>query len=177
MKNQVAKVVESYNRLPVKTKRIVTIGVGIAVVLVLKKVYDFFLRDDISVYKQNKQLTNNVDQEIAKWRIKGLSPTYPESQYNLTANQIYDGMRYAAGDDYGNVETNLKKMNNNLDVAMLVKAFGFRQDYLFGIPEGEPKDLFTFVKSELGNEYFGITSYRLKNINANWKGKGITYTI
>jgi hypothetical protein len=109
--------------------------------------------------------------------MKGLSPTYPDSQYNLTANQIYDGMRYAAGDDYGSVETNLKKMNNNLDVAMLVKAFGFRQDYLFGIPEGEPKDLFTFVKSELGNEYFGITSYRLKNINANWKGKGITYII
>jgi len=177
MKNQVAKVVESYNRLPVKTKRIVTIGVGIAVVLVLKKVYDFFLREDISVYRQNKQLTSNVDQEIAKWRMKGLSPTYPDSQYNLTANQIYDGMRYAAGDDYGSVEKNLKKMNNNLDVAMLVKAFGFRQDYLFGIPEGEPKDLFTFVKSELGNEYFGITSYRVKNINANWKGKGITYII
>lgn len=177
MNNPAKKIVETYKRLPNKTKKVVMIGVGIAAVIVLKKVYDFFLRDDISVYRRNKLLANNVGDEIAKWKMRGLSPTYPESQYGIFANQIYDGMRYVAGDDYDKVESNLKKMNNNLDVAMLIKAFGFRQDYAFGVPTGEPKDLFTFVNSELGNEYGGLWSGRVKGINSDWKKKNITYTI
>ena len=60
---------------------------------------------------------------------------------------------------------------------MLIKAFGFRQDYAFGVPTGEPKDLFTFVNSELGNEYGGLWSGRVKGINSDWKKKNITYTI
>jgi len=66
-------------------------------------------------------------------------------------------------------------MNNDIDVAKLIKAFGVRQDYAFGVPTGSPKDLITFVNSELGDDYGGLTRYRVDAVNANWKKKGIKY--
>lgn len=86
-------------------------------------------------------------------------------------------MRFAVGDDYATVESTMKKMQNDLDVAKLIQAFGTRQDYAFGIPTGNPMDLFTYVQKELGNDWGGLTNYRVKNINADWKKKGITYQI
>jgi hypothetical protein len=103
--------------------------------------------------------------------------SFPESAYSTFANTIYNGMRYCAGDDYGTVETTLKKMKNDLDVAKLIKAFGKRQDYCFGIPASGELDLFTYVQKELGNDWGGLTNYRVKNINADWKKKGIKYEI
>ena len=44
----------------------------------------------------------------------------------------------------------MKKMINDLDVAKLIKAFGKRPDYCFGIPTGE-FDLITYVQKELGS--------------------------
>jgi hypothetical protein len=107
---------------------------------------------------------------------KGLKATYPDSNYIGFASTIYEGMRYCVGDDYGTVETTLKKMKNDIDVAKLIKAFGMRQDYCVGIPESAPKDLFQFVQSELGNELM-VTNYRIKRINEDWKKKGITYQL
>jgi hypothetical protein len=67
-------------------------------------------------------------------------------------------------------------MNNNLDVALLIKAYGFRQRYCFGIPAEGIMDLFTSVQAELGEEW-GFTNYRVDNINNAWARKGITYRI
>ena len=66
-------------------------------------------------------------------------------------------------------------MKNDLDVNYLVKAFGKRQGYCFGIPEGGLRDLFTFVRSELGTEYGGLSDSRLVAVNKDWAKKGIRY--
>ena len=84
-------------------------------------------------------------------------------------------MKYAVGDDYGSVRDILMTMKNDLDVLLLTRAFGKKQAYAFGIPQGEPKDLFTFVRAELGNEYGGLTSYKMDAINKDWEKKGIKY--
>jgi hypothetical protein len=68
-------------------------------------------------------------------------------------------------------------MNNDLDVAKLIKAFGQKQNYCFGVPSGGEMDLFTFVKKELGNDYGGLTDYGLQRVNKDWTKKGITYKI
>jgi hypothetical protein len=68
-------------------------------------------------------------------------------------------------------------MNHTLDVAILIKAYGQRQNYTFGIPTGEPRDLFTNIRAELGAEWAGLTSYRITQINNNWNAKGIKYQI
>jgi hypothetical protein len=38
-------------------------------------------------------------------------------------------------------------------------------------------DLFTYIQKELGNEYGGLTNYRVKRINEDWSKKGISYQI
>lgn len=161
-----------YKDLPPYVKGAVIIGIGAVLFIVGKKL--FFPSES---EKAKRQLLKSVDQEIANFFRQGMKPTYSDSQYSQFANQIYEGMRYIAGDDYTLVENTLKRMQNNLDVAKLIKAFGSRQDYALGIPTGEPKDLFTYVQSELGNEYGGLTGYRVTRINEDWKKKGITYKI
>ena len=113
----------------------------------------------------NDQITDSVTQ------------SYPDLGYQTLANAAYEGMRYCAGDSYSDVETVMKKMQNNLDVAMLVDAFGIRQNYCFGIPAGTPLDLLSFVRKELGNDWGGLTDYRVRRINENWQKKGITYKV
>lgn len=164
-----------YKDLPPYVKSVVILGAGVALFFVGKQIYRrVFPSDD---EKQNRQLLNDINSEIADAKKAGQVPSFQDSQYMTFANQIYEGMRYAAGDNYDLVEETLKKMNNDVDVAKLIKAFGARQDYAFGIPTGSPKDLFTFVQSELGDDYLGLTNYRISRINKNWKEKGIKYQL
>ena len=92
------------------------------------------------------------------------------------AETIHASIRICAGDDYDTAEKTLKKMKNDLDVALLIRAFGKRQDYCFGIPTAE-MNLFPYIRKELGAEWAGLTSYRVDRINSDWKKKGITYQI
>jgi hypothetical protein len=127
--------------------------------------------------RKNRELEKNIDNEISKLQGNGKKASFSDSNYNTFANTIYNSMRYAVGDDYGTVELTLKRMKNDLDVAKLIKAFGVKQDYFFGIPAGDKMDLFTYIQKELGNEYGGLTNYRVKRINEDWSKKGISYQI
>jgi hypothetical protein len=164
-----------YKDLPPWAKGVVVVGGSLVTFLVLKRVYSALFPTEKQ--KQNRQLLQNVNNEIQSYQTNGIKPSFPDSQYETLANTIYNSMRFAAGDDYATVELKLKEMKNNLDVAKLIKAFGKRQDFFFGIPVGDPMDLFTYVQKELGNDYAGLTNYRVKNVNADWKKKGITYQI
>jgi hypothetical protein len=170
-------IIDRYNQLTRKNKRLVLIGTGIVAFIIAKKVYDIFFSEKVAQSRRNKELINSIDGEIIKHSLRGFKPSFNDSQYNMMANQIYEGMRYAVGDNYDAVEKTLKSVKNDLDVAKILKSFGLRQDYAFGIPTGEPKDMFTFVKSELGEEFGGLVNYRIPSINKDWKGKGITYQI
>ena len=170
-----SNVYKYYKDLPSWAKGIVVVGGAVALFFVGKKVYKAVFPSESE--KKNKQLLNDVNNEIRNYQQQGQQPSFAESQYETFANTIYNSMRFAAGDDYATVELTMKKMKNNIDVAKLLKAFGKRQDYFFGIPTGDPMDLFTYVQKELGNDYLGLTNYRVRNINADWKKKGITYQI
>jgi hypothetical protein len=163
-----------YKELPPWAKGVVVVGGAVALFFVGKKLYSIVFPS--AEAKRNAELTRNIDTEIARLQ-KTQKATFPDSSYNTLANTIYNSMRFAVGDDYGAVQDSLKKMKNDLDVAKLIKAFGTRQDYAFGIPVGDKMDLLTYVKKELGNEYFGLTSYRVTNINKDWAAKKISYTI
>lgn len=169
------KVFQYYKDLPSWAKGVVVVGGAFAVFMIGSRIYKTVFPSESE--KKNKELAKNVDSEIAGLSKNGLKPSYADSNYNTFANTIYNSMRFAVGDDYGTVETTLKKMKNDLDVAKLVKAFGQRQDYAFGIPVGSNMDLFTYVQKELGNEWGGLTNYRVRNINGDWKKKGINYQL
>lgn len=103
--------------------------------------------------------------------------SYNPSQYPAFANIIYESTKYGIGDNYGAVVDTLKKLKNDLDVNQLIKVYGTKQNYIFGIPQGAPRDLFTNLRAELGNEYGGLTSYRIDQINNDWAKKGIKYKL
>lgn len=169
------KALEVWNGLPTWAKGVIAVG-GVTVVFIIgRKLYKVVFPS--SSEKKNRELVQDINSEINNASNQGQKPSYQDSNYVTFANTIYNSMRYCAGDDYGTVELNMKKMKNDLDVAKLIKAFGTRQDYCFGIPVGSPMDLFTYVQKELGNDWGGLTNYRVQNINSNWKSKGIKYQL
>jgi hypothetical protein len=169
------KVYDYYKDLPSWAKGIVVVGgVGFAL-LVGFQIYKRVFKSEES--KKSADELKHLDSDINNSVNKGLKPSFSQSTYDSYANTIYDGMRYILGDSYSNVENTLKKMKNNLDVELLKKSFGKRQDYAVGFPVGDKMDLFTYVRKELGNDYAGLTDYRVVRINKDWASKGITYQI
>jgi len=169
------KVYQYYKDLPPWAKGVVVVGGVVVVYLVGSRVYRAVFPTEAQ--RKNRELEKNIDSEISKLQGNGKKASFSDSNYNTFANTIYNSMRYAVGDDYGTVELTLKRMKNDLDVAKLIKAFGVKQDYFFGIPAGDKMDLFTYIQKELGNEYGGLTNYRVKRINEDWSKKGISYQI
>jgi len=169
------KVYQYYKDLPPWAKGVVVVGGAVVVYLVGSRVYRAVFPTEVQ--RKNRELEKNIDSEISKMQGNGKKASFSDSNYNTFANTIYNSMRFAVGDDYGTVESTLKRMKNDLDVAKLIKAFGLKQDYFFGLPAGDKMDLFTFVQKELGNEYGGLTNYRVKKINEDWSKKGISYQI
>jgi len=169
------KAYQYYKDLPPWAKGVVVVGGAVVVYLVGSRVYRAVFPTEAQ--RKNRELEKNIDSEISKLQGNGKKASFSDSNYNTFANTIYNSMRYAVGDDYGTVELTLKRMKNDLDVAKLIKAFGVKQDYFFGIPAGDKMDLFTYIQKELGNEYGGLTNYRVKRINEDWSKKGISYQI
>jgi hypothetical protein len=169
------KVYQYYKDLPPWAKGVVVVGGAVVVYLVGSRVYRAVFPTEAQ--RKNRELEKNIDSEISKLQGNGKKASFSDSNYNTFANTIYNSMRFAVGDDYSTVESTLKRMKNDLDVAKLVKAFGVKQDYFFGLPTGDKMDLFTYIQKELGNEYGGLTNYRVKRINEDWSKKGISYQI
>jgi hypothetical protein len=84
---------------------------------------------------------------------KGL-PTKQEGLYAIMANQIYDYLKRSAIDDNKKAafEILYVKVLNDADIAKLIKYFGLRQEFAFGVPMGQPKDLNQFVTSNLSKK-------------------------
>ena len=164
---------ETWNGLPAWAKGVIAVALIGGTAFIGWKVYKAVQKT--TEEKKDKELFQGVDKEIADLKKKML-PSLKPSEYLQIAESTHDSIMRCAGDSYSTAEENLKKMMNDLDVALLIKAFGKRQDYCYGVPLSEYA-LFAYIQKELGNEWGGITAYRVKNINADWKKKGITYQI
>ena len=160
-----------YNSLP----QPVQYGILAGGLFLAYKIYKKFTSTETTQQDTQIKLKNQVQAEQDEVKSQKLS--YPKSNYLLFANLLDESMRYGIGDNYNAVVNTLQKMNTDRDVLELIKAYGNRQGYVFGIPAGNPKDLFTTIKAELGNEYFGLTSYKVDKINNDWKKKKIKYSI
>lgn len=162
---------DKYNLLPTPVQYAI-LGGGL---FLAYRVYKKITSNETTQADTQNKLKKLLEEEQNK--LKNQKLTYPKSQYLLFANLLDESMRYGIGDNYKAVVQTLQKMQNDRDVLNLIEAYGNRQGYVFGIPAGNPKDLFTTIKAELGNEYFGLTSYKVDAINDNWKKKKISYTI
>ena len=161
--------IQKYNKLPKNLQYTIIGGSVLIIYLLYKKIVNKETTQEETAQKlleKAKQESLNNTQLL----------TYPPSNYLAFANTIHESVKYAVGDNYGAVTDICKKMINNKDVQELIQAYGLRQLYFFGIPTGEPLDLFSTIKKELGDE-LGLFSIRVSNINNNWKAKGIKYEI
>ena len=157
-----------------KLSKPVQIATSVAAVYLIYKTYKLLFAN--AQETANDKLLSNAQKELNEYS-KKYKLSYKPSDYDGYANIIYESTKYGLGDNYGDVVKTMNKMNNDADVAKLITVYGQRQNYIFGIPQGEKRDLFTNIRVELGNEWGGITSYRVDKINDNWKSKGITYKI
>lgn len=118
-----------------------------------------------------EQAVATAQQDVYRFRNQGLPQTYPDAQYNTIADTAYEGMRYSSvADDYEEVVTAMQKLQNNLDVALAIVAYGTRQEYNFGIPDGQPKNLFQQIADDLNAD-------RRRRINDDWTAKQISYRV
>jgi hypothetical protein len=140
-----------------------TIGGGVAVYfLVLKPLLEKLglkqTADEKAQEKVQKQGREKfIDDAIKKpnpKQTKGGKPTRPEGQFAVWADQIYEYLKYTKLDDKKDLAFALlfKYFHNDADIALLTKYFGKRQEYAFGLPVGNPKNLSEFVTTNLSKE-------------------------
>jgi hypothetical protein len=163
-----------YKELPPVGKAIVVIGGGVILYLVGKPIYK-------KVFPSNEEkiaalALKNTSEDLKKFVASGLKQSYPDSQYNSLADSIYNAQRTSLGNDSGTIKNVLLKMNNNLDVAKLIQAYGIRQNYAFMIPT-EKFGLLGASNNGITQDLFGAFSYRVSEVNNDWSKKGITYKI
>lgn len=156
-----------YKDLPPWAKGIVVVGsLGLAYIIG-SKIY--------VALKPKPQDEKNIESDIDKLKAK-MSPTYSNASYDNYAETIYQAQRTSIGNDSGTIQDTAQLMNNDLDVALLIQAYGTRQDYAFGFPT-EKYSLLGAMRKGISNDAFGVFSYRIGTINNDWKKKGITYRI
>ncbi len=163
------KIFEAYKDLPSWAKGVVVVG-GIAIAYIVGS----------TVYKKlfptpPPQELLNVEDDIARLS-KTQTASYPDSAYDQYAVTVYNAQRTSFGNDSATIRDVLELMNNDLDVAKLIKAYGVRQDYAFGVAT-ESYTLLSAARNGISSDLFGAFSYRIDDVNKDWASKGITYKI
>ncbi|WP_421977141.1 hypothetical protein [Roseivirga seohaensis] len=138
-------------------------GVGYATYLLLRS---------IGLVKDNrgaKEDSKAVQEAINKEKAKGVIQSWPDHQFYQWADQAYQAMRNSnIAESEDTVVDIAKNMENDVDVLKWAEAYGTRQHYFFGLPDGAPITLF---------EAFGVdlASSRRSEINRNWSNKSIKF--
>jgi hypothetical protein len=153
------------------TEKIVTyaIGAGITYFLIVKpllvKLGVIKSAEELAAEKERRENVNTYIADI----LKNQSPTKSLGEWQIIADQIYEFLRYsAASDNKDGAMMQIMRVKNEADVATLLKTFGTRQEYFFGIPYGGLQNLVAFVKSNLSNS-------QIATINDNLLRKNIKF--
>lgn len=122
--------------------------------------------------KDSANATANAQAEEAalkEWYAQHNKPTKSEAEWALVADQIYEDLRYTSlDDDKPDAAKQLLKVQNEADIATLVKMFGKRQEYAFGVPAGNEKNISVFVSTNLSTS-------AISQINNYYSNLGIKF--
>ena len=141
------------------------IGAGLGYFFIIKPILE-----KLGILKSSQEIMQeNIIDKYTSDTIKKIQPSKPLGEFQIIADQIYANLRYSAIDDNKeNATLQLTRVKNDGDVAVLIKLFGKRQEYLFGIPSGSKQDLQQFVTSNLSKK-------QIAAINNNYFRKNIKY--
>lgn len=114
--------------------------------------------------RQDTLDTNVQNQVISK------PSTKVDAEWLLIANNIYNDLRYTSLDDnHKDAVYQLARVQNDTDVYKLIQQFGKRQEYAFGVPVGDLKDLPTMVISNLNLDELAVVNGNLTRKKIKFK--------
>lgn len=118
--------------------------------------------------KEAEEFANVTDQQKALQKA-GQRLSKSKAEWDQIANKIYADLRYSAiDDDKADAGYQVARVKNDLDLLYLIQTFGKRQEYVFGFPDGAPKDLPQFITSNLSRA-------AINSINTNYASKKIKF--
>jgi hypothetical protein len=112
-----------------------------------------------------KRLTlDNANKDIIDAKKSGQVASYPTGTYSQLADKVYAAVMYTWGTDNEAIYDVFNLMKNNIDVALLIKAFGKRR-LEFSTQDAE-------IGAHISND---MKSSEIAKINSILSSKGITY--
>jgi hypothetical protein len=112
-----------------------------------------------------KRLTlDNANKDIIDAKKSGQVASYPTGTYSQLADKVYAAVMYTWGTDNQAIYDVFNLMKNNIDVALLIKAFGKRR-LEFSTQDAE-------IGAHISND---MNSSEIAKINNILSSKGITY--
>lgn len=145
------------------------LGISVASVLIIlylfrKALMSIGLLEDSKAEKEREKLQDKTLDKLNQLNIK---PNFTDFQYQQWADAAYEGMKYSnVADDDDAVIGAAKYMLNDADVVKWAAAYGSRQLYYFGLPDGPVKTLFQAMATDLKES-------SKREINNDWTKKGI----
>jgi len=153
-------------------KKLLT-NVGIALAAYIVVIRPLFQK--LGIVKTNEEIQKeksevaNIEEIEKNLNARGIELSRSKAEFDQIANAIYNSLRFSAvADDKEEAGYQISRIQNDADAIYLVKTFGKRQEYLFGIPSGSPMGLTEFITSNLSREKINL-------INDNYKRKGIKF--
>jgi hypothetical protein len=152
-------------------KLLTTAGIVVAAYLiVIRPLFQSLgiTKTDAEIAKEKSDAANINDIE-KNLNARGIDLTKSKAEWDQIADTIYNDLRYSAlADNKADAGYQVSRVKNDADMIYLIKTFGKRQEYLFGIPSGSPMGLSEFITSNLDRSNIDL-------INDNYSRKGMKF--
>jgi hypothetical protein len=152
-------------------KLLTTAGIVVAAYLiVIRPLFQSLgiTKTDAEIAKEKSDAANINDIE-KNLNARGIDLTKSKAEWDQIADTIYNDLRYSAiADNKADAGYQVSRVKNDADMIYLIKTFGKRQEYLFGIPSGSPMGLTEFITSNLDRSNINL-------INDNYTRKGMKF--
>jgi hypothetical protein len=138
--------------------------------IVIKPLLQFLgIRKSDEEIAKEKSDAENLSEIEKNLNAMGVGLTKSKAEWDQIADTIYNSLRFSAlADDKDVAGYQVARVKNDADIIYLIKTFGKRQEYLFGLPSGSPQGLTEFINSNL-------SSSAINQINSNYASKGMKF--
>jgi hypothetical protein len=118
--------------------------------------------------QQDISQKENIDSYINN-SLKIQTPTKSIGEWQIIADQIYNNLKFSGiADNKSDAGYQIARVQNDADIATLIKVFGMRQESFFGINIGGLQNLPQFI---IGN----LDKSEISKINDNYARKNIKF--
>jgi len=152
-------------------KLLTTAGIVVAAYLiVIRPLFQSLgiTKTDAEIAKEKSDAANISDIE-KNLNARGIDLTKSKAEWDQIADTIYNDLRFSAlADNKADAGYQVSRVKNDADMIYLIKTFGKRQEYLFGIPSGSLMGLTEFITSNLDRSNIDL-------INDNYSRKGMKF--